>query len=407
MHTVAEVVLTERNLPQISRATPHLHRKSLHRKEYNLELQEIRNEIDRLDKQIQSLFEERMLLCQDVARYKKAHNMPVFQAGREQQILDRVEQNAKEGLGLASRTMFANMMSISSQLQQKMLVAAEDAPNFKTPRMKEAVRVGCQGTVGANSETAAQAFFPERHIQFYPTFEQVFEAVESGELEYGVLPIYNSTSGTVTQTVDLMGKYSFFITAMNQVEVMHCLAALPDAKMENITEVYSHPQALSQCSDFLDARSLHSHDYSNTATAAKMVAESGDKTIAAICSEDCAKHNRLQILASRISNVVPNFTQFICITKDMQVAENASVISVMLSISNEPGSLSRILNKFFLYGLDMTKIESRPIRDGSFDVVFHIDFKGNLRDRSIAAFLNDLCKSCRDFKLLGNAVVMV
>jgi len=261
--------------------------------------------------------------------------------------------------------------------------------------------------VGANSETAAQAFFPERHIQFYPTFEQVFEAVESGELEYGVLPIYNSTSGTVTQTVDLMGKYSFFITAMNQVEVMHCLAALPDAKMENITEVYSHPQALSQCSDFLDARSLHSHDYSNTATAAKMVAESGDKTIAAICSEDCAKHNRLQILASRISNVVPNFTQFICITKDMQVAENASVISVMLSISNEPGSLSRILNKFFLYGLDMTKIESRPIRDGSFDVVFHIDFKGNLRDRSIAAFLNDLCKSCRDFKLLGNAVVMV
>lgn len=371
-----------------------------------MELQEIRNEIDRLDKQIQSLFEERMLLCQDVARYKKAHNMPVFQAGREQQILDRVEQNAKEGLGLASRTMFANMMSISSQLQQKMLVAAEDAPSFKTPRMKEAVRVGCQGTVGANSETAAQAFFPERHIQFYPTFEQVFEAVESGELEYGVLPIYNSTSGTVTQTVDLMGKYSFFITAMNQVEVMHCLAALPDAKMEDITEVYSHPQALSQCSDFLDARSLHSHDYSNTATAAKMVAESGNKTIAAICSEDCAKHNRLQILASRISNVVPNFTQFICITKDMQVAENASVISVMLSISNEPGSLSRILNKFFLYGLDMTKIESRPIRDGSFDVVFHIDFKGNLRDRSIAAFLNDLCKSCRDFKLLGNAVVM-
>ena len=150
-----------------------------------MELSEIRNEIDKLDKQIQNLFEERMLLCQDVARYKKAHNMPVFQAGREQQILDRVESNARDGLGLASRTMFANMMSISSQLQQKMLVAAEDAPEFKMPRMKNAVRIGCQGTVGANSETAAQAFFPERNIQFYPTFEQVFEAVESGELEYG------------------------------------------------------------------------------------------------------------------------------------------------------------------------------------------------------------------------------
>ena len=147
-------------------------------------------------------------------------------------------------------------------------------------------------------------------------------------------------------------------------------------------------------------------DYSNTATAAKMVSESGDNTIAAICSEECAHLNGLNILASRISNVVPNFTQFICITKDMQVSEQASVISVMLTISNEPGSLSRILNKFFLYGLDMTKIESRPIQDGSFDVVFHIDFKGNLRDRSIAAFLNDLCKTCREFKLLGNAVVM-
>ncbi|MFR6495505.1 MAG: prephenate dehydratase domain-containing protein [Ruminococcus sp.] len=145
--------------------------------------------------------------------------------------------------------------------------------------------------------------------------------------------------------------------------------------------------------------------FSNTATAAKMVAESGDTTIAAICSEKC-KHNHLEILASRISNVVPNFTQFICITKDMEVAEDASVISVMLSIPNEPGSLSRILNKFFLYGLDMVKIESRPIRDGSFDVIFHIYFKGNHERPQHCRFLNDLCKSCRDFKLLGNAVVM-
>lgn len=371
-----------------------------------MELSEIRVEIDKLDRQIQSLFEQRMLLCQDVARYKKAHNMPVFQADREKQVLDRVEQNAAEGLGLASRTMFANMMSISSQLQQKMLIAAEEAPEIGLPHMEKAVKIGCQGTVGANSETAAQAFFPGREIRFYPTFEHVFEAVESGELEYGVLPIYNSTSGTVTQTVDLMGKHSFFITAMNQVEVTHCLAALPGTTLDDIALVYSHPQALSQCSDFLDAHHLPRRDYSNTATAAQMVAEAGDKTIAAICSEECAQLNRLDVIASRISNVVPNYTQFICITKNMQVSPDASVISVMLTISNEPGSLSRILNKFFLYGLDMTKIESRPIRNGSFDVVFHIDFKGNLRDRSIAAFLNDLCKSCQEFKLLGNAVVM-
>lgn len=378
----------------------------MERKESTMELNEIRTKIDQLDQQIQSLFEQRMLLCQDVAKYKQAHHMPVFQASREKQVLDQVEQRSSNGLGPASRTFFANMMSISSQLQQKMLVAAENAPEIPYTLMENATSVGCQGTIGANSETAAQLFFPGRKIQFYPTFEQVFEAVESGTLQYGVLPIYNSISGTVTQTVDLMGKYNFFITAMNQVEVTHCLAALPGAKLENISVVYSHPQALSQCSDFLDARHLSQRDYSNTATAAKMIAESNDRTIAAICSEDCAKRNHIKILASHISNVVPNFTQFICITKDMQVAKNASVISVMLTLSNEPGSLSRILNKFFLYGLDMTKIESRPIRNGSFDVVFHIDFKGNLRNRDIAAFLNDLCKSCQEFKLLGNAVVM-
>ncbi len=368
-----------------------------------MELKDIRVEIDKLDRQIQSLFEQRMNLCLDVARYKQAHQMEVFQADREQQVLDRVEKNAAKGMAQASRTLFANIMSISSQLQQKMLVAADTPPQIPEPHLDQAVCVGCQGTVGSNSETATQDFFPGRQIQFYPTFEHVFEAVQSSKLEYGVLPIYNSTSGTVSQTVDLMGQYSFFITAMNQVEVTHCLAALPGTALEDIAVVYSHPQALAQCSDFLDARQLPRRDYSNTATAAQMVAEAGDKAIAAICSPECAKKNRLAVLAEQISNVVPNYTQFICITKDMQVAQNASIVSIMLTLSNEPGSLSRILNKFFLYGIDMTKLESRPIRNGSFDVVFHIDFKGNLRDRSIAAFLNDLCKSCQEFKLLGNA----
>lgn len=371
-----------------------------------MELNEIRKEIDVLDREIQQLFERRMLLCRDVAAYKKAHHMQVFQADREKAVLDRVEQNAAEGLGPASRTFFANMMSISSQLQQKQLIEQEAPPSFSLPDLAHATRIGCQGTVGANSEAAAQSFFPGRSIRFYPTFDHVFTAVEAGELEYGVLPIYNSTSGTVTQTTDLMGKYQFFITAMNQVEVAHCLAALPGAKLSDISLVYSHPQALSQCSDFLDSHQLSRRDYSNTATAAQLVAEAGDKTVAAICSEECARRNQLTVLASHISNVVPNYTQFICITKEMQVAQAASVISVMMTLPNEPGSLSRILNKFFLYGLDMTKIESRPIRNGSFDVVFYIDFKGNLRDRSVAAFLNDLCKSCHGFKLLGNAVIL-
>ncbi|MCC8111721.1 MAG: chorismate mutase [Ruminococcus sp.] len=369
-----------------------------------MELNEIRTEIDALDQQLQTLFEQRMALCLDVAKYKQEHHMQIFQADREKQVLDEVEKRAAPHMAQASRTLFQTIMSISSQLQQKMLIATDIPPEIPIPHMETAIKVGCQGTAGANSETATQSFFPNRQIQFYPTFDHVFAAVESGELEYGVLPIYNSISGTVTQTIDLMHKYSFFITATNQVEVMHCLAALPGTQMDEIAVVYSHPQALTQCSDFLDARGLPRRDYSNTATAAQMVAEAGDKAIAAICSEEAARKNHLEVLAHHISNVVPNYTQFICITKDMQVAKEASVISVMLTLPNEPGSLSQILNKFLLYGLDLTKIESCPIQSGNFDVIFHIDFKGNLRDRSIAAFLNDLCKSSQKFKLLGNMI---
>lgn len=368
-----------------------------------MELDEIRKEIDQIDPQLQALFERRMELCLQIAKYKHAHHMQVFQRDRERAVLNSVGRRAAEGLEEASRVLFSNIVSISSALQQKMLAEAAQMPQIDVPRLDTATLVGCQGTTGSNSEAAVKALFPGRKVLFFPTFAHVLAAVEAGQLEYGVLPIYNSTSGTVTQTVDLMRKYNFFIAAANQVRVVHCLAALPGVRIGDIDVVYSHPQALSQCSDFLDAHHLRRRDYSNTATAAQMVSEAGDATIAAICSEEAAKKYRLQVLASAISNVLPNYTQFICVTKDMQVAEDASVVSIMLTILNEPGALSRVLNKFNMYGLDMTKLESRPLQDGSFNVVFYIDFKGNLRDRNIAAFLDDLCRSCKEFWLLGNA----
>ena len=207
----------------------------------------------------------------------------------------------------------------------------------------------------------------------------------------------------VTPTYDLLGKYNCYITAMNQVKIKHCLAVRPGVSLEQIQAVYSHPQALLQCSDFLKYHNLKQIEYSNTATAAAFVASSSEP-FAAICSEECAKQNHMDILFSGIANVALNYTRFICISKQMMVAPDASVISIMMTLPNVPGSLSKILNQFYLQGLDLVKLESRPIQDGSFDVAFYVDFKGNLMDRSIAAFLNELCKNCQDFKLLGNAV---
>lgn len=370
-----------------------------------MDLQEIRTEIDALDHELLSLFERRMALCRNVALYKKENNLPIFQPEREKRLLDKIEQEASPELQNAARTMFSVILDISKQLQSRMLTKLETEPIFTAPDFTMATKIGCQGTTGANSETASQQLFPNRPITFYATFEQVFQAVESGEIEFGILPVYNSTSGSVTQTYDLMGKYSCCITAMNQVKIKHCLAVKKGTPLEKITAVYSHPQALRQCSDFLKHRHLLPKEYSNTATAAAFVASSPDTTFAAICSEDCAKQNGLDILQIGISNVVPNYTRFICISKKMMVSPEASVISIMMTLPNVPGSLSKILNQFYLQGLDLVKLESRPIQDGSFDVAFYVDFKGNLMDRSIAAFLNELCKNCQDFKLLGNAVV--
>lgn len=370
-----------------------------------MNLNEIRNQIDSMDREILDLFQKRMNLCRDVAAYKKANNMQIFQESREQQILNKMEYLAEDDMKAGARALFTVIMDISKKLQQQLISADSDAPVLGIPDFGAAKVVGCQGCAGANSEAATKIFFPDHEPLYYPSFHQVFEAVESGEIQYGVLPIYNSTAGSVTQTYDLMGKYNFFITAMNQVEVANCLAVRKGTKMEDITKVYSHPQALSQCSDFIKRHKLRIKDYDNTATAARMVAES-DQPIAAICSERCAKLTGLEILENRISNVLPNFTRFICITKEVEVAPEADVISVMLTLPNVPGILSKLLMKFFLQNIDLVKIENRPICDGSFDVVFYIDFKGNLRDRSVALFITELCRSCKEFKLLGNAVSM-
>lgn len=370
-----------------------------------MNLEEIRTEIDALDKQLLALFERRMDLCRDVALYKKEHNLPVFQPEREEKLLDKIEQAASPDRKHAARTLFSVILDISKQLQSRILAKMEIDPIFPVPDFSAAQKIGCQGTNGANSETASQQFFPGRAVTFYPTFEHVFQAVERGEVEFGVLPVYNSTSGSVTPTYDLLGKYNCYITAMNQVKIKHCLAVRPGVSLEQIQAVYSHPQALLQCSDFLKYHNLKQIEYSNTATAAAFVASSSEP-FAAICSEECAKQNHMDILFSGIANVALNYTRFICISKQMMVAPDASVISIMMTLPNVPGSLSKILNQFYLQGLDLVKLESRPIQDGSFDVAFYVDFKGNLMDRSIAAFLNELCKNCQDFKLLGNAVVV-
>ncbi|MBR0512601.1 MAG: chorismate mutase [Ruminococcus sp.] len=366
-----------------------------------MDLKQLRDGIDDIDKEILSLFMKRMELCKGVADYKKEHKMPVFQGGREQQIIDRIKAltNAPE-LENGTSALFTNIMDISKILQNRTILTDSHDYSFTAPDFAGAKRVGCQGTSGANSEAAAEKVFGRREFTFYPSFEDVFKAVQAGEMEYGVLPVQNSTAGSVDSTYDLMANYPFYIVKMVTLEIDHCLAAKKGTKLEDITCVYSHRQALSQCEVFLSKTKLKKSEYSNTATAAEKVLRSSEP-IAAICSTSCAEKLGLEIIARDIADCTINRTQFIIISKDLQVADESDAVSVMLTIPHKEGSLYRLLTKFYVNGMNLLRIESRPIRDGSFDVMFFLDFSGKLTDPSVKAVLRDLEENLSNFRCIG------
>ena len=367
-----------------------------------MDLDELRGGINRLDRIIQDAFTERMELCKEVARFKQEKGMQIFQNDREKEILRRIRDNAPEGLESPSGLLFQTIMDISKYLQYRELHRDYAPYDFQPLGISPSATVACQGTAGANAETAArQIFGADCKPEFLLTFADVFDAVQSGRVQYGIIPVVNSTFGSVVQAYDLMAEHSFYICRTTVVEITNCLAVRPGTRLEDVKDAYSHPQALAQCGHFLTRSGIRPHEYSNTATAAKMVAES-DKPIAAVCSENCAQLHGMEILAHGISDHVPNFTRFICISKELELSDDADRISVMLRLPHEEGSLYRLLSKFVICGLNLLKLESRPIRNGSFEVLFYLDFSGNICDPAVRALLSDLSENLEYFKFLGN-----
>ncbi|MEG0614376.1 MAG: prephenate dehydratase domain-containing protein [Oscillospiraceae bacterium] len=365
-----------------------------------MDLKDLRDEIDDIDEKILALFAQRMGICRDVAAFKKANNLAIMQSGREQELISRVKKMSPEGLENGTAVLFTNIMDISKSLQQQ-----EISANFYLSGKKfspeQAQKIGCQGVRGSYQEQACQKLFGGKKIEFFHTFEDVFKAVDSGFIDFGVLPIQNSTAGSVAETYDLMRKYNFFISARIEVEISHCLAAKNGVNSAEIKEVYSHEQALSQCSEFIAKNGFEKISYLNTAAAAELV-KSSSKPIAAICSEKCAELYGLKILQKNIANVTPNSTRFICISKDFFFSEKADTVSISLAVPNVKGSLYRLLTKFSVNDLDLEHIESKPILDGSFDAIFYLDFKGNISEKKVGGILNELQNELTYFKFLGN-----
>ena len=374
-----------------------------------MDLLDLRKQIDDIDEKMIPLLIDRMKVSEQVAEYKVKRGLPVLNEQREREILDDVTEKCGEH-GSTVSTVFAAMMDASRALQHKIMGGGHELREKVNAAVTEDVlssntgAVACAGVYGGNTDMAARALFPDSEIKYCKRFEDVFEAVNKGETPFGVIPIENSTVGSVHETYDLVMRYQFYVLGSYSLEVKHCFCANKNAKYEDIEKIYSHPQALSQCSKFINDFGFTGVNYSNTAAAAKYVAESGRTDIAAICPKEAAKKYGLKILKTEIQNISNNRTRFIVISKKLLIEKNADKISLIFSIpeSHKTGSLYRVLGRFSMAGLNLTKLESRPIGNGDFNYYFYVDLMGNIKDETTIDLLCALSSELPDFKFLGN-----
>lgn len=372
-----------------------------------MDLLELRNEIDKLDDELIPLLLKRMDISRQVAEYKVQNGIPVLNEQRELEILEDVASKCGEQ-GEVLKTVFSAIMDASRALQHKIIGGGLELRNLISNAKCEknltanGEPIACQGVQGAYSGEAAKALFPDSPIDFHKQFEDVFEAVNQNKARFGIIPVENSTAGSVHESYDLIMKYKFFIVGAYDLRVDHCLCAKPGVKFEDIENVYSHTQALSQCNIFLKNFDFTGITFSNTAAAAKFVSESEKNNIAAICSESAAKKYGLKIIRKGIQNVTNNTTRFIVISKELVIDEDAEKISLIFSAPHRTGSLYRVLGRFSMTGLNLTKLESRPVANGRFDYYFYVDILGSVRDEQTLDLLCALSDELPEFSFLGN-----
>ena len=379
------------------------------------DLQQCRAEIDRLDRQIVALFEERMAVCREVGAYKVAHHLPVLDEERERQVLQaKAELLQDAGLRPQVIALFETIMAGSRSLQRRMVTETDPAKagdleayqamrHWSGQPLTEQ-RVLYHGQPGAYCEEAAMGFFGDDCQRMnLKTWDGVFRGVKEGFGDFGVVPIENSSTGSINDVFDLLGQFGCYIVGEQIVPVRHCLVALPDASMDTITDVYSHAQGFAQCRPFLGEHpKWEHHEMVNTAVAAKFVAESGDSTKAAIASRRAAELYGLQILQSAINENVRNYTRFLIVAAEPRFPEDANKISVRFIIPHREGSLCRILQIFAQAGLNLEKLESRPVPESRWEYSFYADFTGNIRREEMDRGIRELIDAASSFRVLGN-----
>ena len=374
-----------------------------------LDLNKIRQEINSIDDEISALFEKRMLLAKDVAEYKRQNDMAVYDRRRERDIINRISSQVSDDLGSYAKILYSTLFQVSRSYQFKKLIPSSPV----TDKMKKAVeetsqlfprnaKVGCQGVEGAYAQSACDRIFDSPDISFYKTWENVFKSVESGECKYGVVPLENSTAGTVNAVYDLVGKYKFYIVKSLKLKIYHSLLVRRGVKLEDIKEIVSHEQALQQCSKLISSLNVKVTVFDNTAAAAEYVSKSGRDDIAAIGSPDCADLYNLVSIRDDIMNTDNNYTRFICVSKDLEIYPGAQKTSIVFKVPHRPGALFDVLSKFRALDINLIKLESRPIPGRDFEFKFYIDLDASIYRSELFELINELDNELDSFDYLGS-----
>jgi len=375
-----------------------------------MDLNELRLQIDKVDKELVRLFEERMQIAKGIKEYKIANNLPTLDSRREREKLASIVDMSSDEMKDYTRVLYSLMFELSRSYQDSLgdhksalyseIISAIENTDKMFP--KSAI-IACQGTEGAYSQVACEKLFRDPKIMYYATFENVFTAIEKGMCKYGILPIENSTAGSVNKVYDLMIKHNFHIVRSTRIKVDHSLLAKPGVKLSDIKEVISHEQAIAQSAAFLKTLDGVKITYcENTAVAAELVSKSDRTDIAAISSRYCAEIYGLSSIAEAIQDAGNNHTRFICIAKDLEIFPGADKTSVMMVLPHKPGSLYKVLARLYSLGINLQKLESRPLPERDFEFMFYFDLDTSVYSTEYARLMSELDHMCESFKYLGS-----
>ncbi len=381
-----------------------------------MELKELREEIDGIDRELVELFKKRMGVSAAVAEYKRQNGMAVLDPSRERALLAKISELSGEEFEEYSRILYSTILDVSRAYQHSKLDTASSLYDEITDALENTPKlfpqravVACQGVEGAYSQIAAEKLFSAPDIVFFSSWDKVFSAIEAGMCRYGVIPIENSTAGSVKQVYDLMISRKFKIVRTVRIKIDHNLLALPDTSLSDIREIVSHEQAINQCSAFLSSLGpdVKITRVENTAKAAEMVAKSGRRDLASISSRSCAAQYGLSTLQASIQDNGNNHTRFICITNKTEIYPGADRTSLMVVTPHKPGALYRMLSKFNALGINLLKLESRPIPDRDFEFMFYFDLEASVYSPKLAGLLAELERECEEFSYLGTYSEMI